>query len=229
MTGDIFWTDHRQAQERLNESVVMYDGKPAYIQRVYAPGDYEEDEHVRAKVIFSGEGKTEGKRKRLDSPKWNRFRELPKLGFMYYSAGNKTLFLERITTRSRTHGLSSNNTRISTFHTIPLTGSEYGISPSGDLRFSRVVLDKGFLASSQNEFPSLNNVLLNVAENSALPYSRHFAVFRDSIGLRWLYRKTERIGFFSGADTLNLLKKTSFYKEEIMNDPLFTLNQIKEY
>lgn len=224
----MFWTDSRQASERLANSIVMYDGKPLYIERVTAGEEFEDGE-PRA-VTMSCDGTSTRKRKKLSSPKFKNFRELPPLGFCILKEhGNLCVFTQRIVTQTRTHGLSTRNVQTSSF-TPRKTGKGDLFSLRTDtVDFSSVMFDPGFHNSCRNDFPSLESILTNIQERTALPYGHNFAVYRDTVGVRWLYRKKDRVGFFSGADTLVLLPKKAHFREEIQEDPNFTLNNIKEY
>lgn len=222
---DMFWTDTQQARERLQNSVVMYDGEPVYVENIQNGEDFD-DLIPRASIYFCKEPKKR-LRKKLDSPKFKKFRELPPLGFMLSNNNSRCLFMYRTSNRTRIHGLSQRNVSVLAFN--PESGANEYFLRRDEYNFSSIYFDPGFVAACESSFPSLSKILLNIKELSALPYSHKFAVYRDSIGIRWLYRNSERVGFFSGADTLNLLEKTAFYREEIMEDPLFTLNNIREY
>lgn len=217
-----FWTDEQQASQRLRNSVVMYDGEPVFIRDVR--GGYE-DGIPRALLTYCKDGKDSTRR--LDSPKFGRFRTLPKLGWLNNENG-RPFFLERQTRRTVTHGLSNNNVVV--YRKVGdsydwNTRDEYGDGSS----FNRICFEQGFVNLQKNVFPSLQGTLTNIGEDQAVAYSPLYLVYRDTLGLRWLYRGIERIGLFTGTDTLNLLSKFSFYREEIMADPAFTLNNIQEF
>jgi hypothetical protein len=220
--SNIFWTDTEQARERLSGTVVLYDGQPVYINDI-ENGDNFEDGIPRANISMCGQVDGKTFRKRLDSPKFNKFRSLPELGWIN-STKYGAILLQRRATRSRLHGLSGNNVYASFFLGMP----EYTIG-----RFERgweaVWNTKSFIDQCNNEYPSLASILLNIEEASGLAFSRKFAVYRDTLGLRWLYRETDRIGIFTNANSLNLLEKFKFYREEIMAEPNFTLDNIQEY
>ena len=219
----IFWTDEEQARERLASSLVMYDNQPAYVVEIINAGNFD-DNIPRVVLRFCAEP-TKKVRKHLNSPKFEKFRKLPPLGFMI-TTDRRCFFTQRVAQRTRTHGISS---RAVTCYSFDFQRGTPYVPSSGIASFDQLYFDKGFVDSCADAFPSLNKILLNIPNNATIPYSRKFAVYRDNLGIRWLYRELDRIGFFSGADTLNLLETTSFYREEIMEDPLFTINTIKEY
>jgi hypothetical protein len=220
--SNIFWTDTEQARERLTGTVVLYDGQPVYINDIENGNNFD-DGIPRANIAVCGESGDKVTRKRLDSPKFNKFRSLPELGWVN-SAKYGAILMQRRATRSRLHGLNGNNVLATFFYGMP----EYSTG-----RFERgwdyMYKTKSFVDACNNIYPSLESILLNIQEDSALGFSRKFAVYRDTLGLRWLYRETERIGIFTNANSLNLLEKFKFYREEIMSEPKFTLDNIQEY
>ena len=66
-----FWADVEQAQERLVNSLVLYDDQPAYVIEV--TGGF--GDGIPRANLYLGTSR-EATRKRLDSPKFKRFREL---------------------------------------------------------------------------------------------------------------------------------------------------------
>lgn len=224
MAEDYFWTSREQAAERLIESVVLYDDEPVYIRDIEA----HEDGIPRGYLQICAEGaKSNPTRKMLNSPKFKRFRELPNLGWMN-SAGNKevgAIFLSRRAAVTRTHGLCQGNVACASF----VNNGDNLIIIEGAYNFRTFMFDKGFVDAHHNRFPSLDGILTNIKENTSIAYSRRFCVSRDATGIRWLHRNTDRVGIFTGVDTLNLLSKFAFLREEIMEDPAFTLNTIREF
>ena len=221
--ADIFWTDTNQARERLSNTVVMYDGEPVYILDIYSGDDFD-DRVPRAYLTYCSAPNDPPKRKRLDSPKFNKFRDLPSLGYLNcpkYGA----VFLERRAARSRLHGLCDTNVSVQYFGR---DGNTYDLRRM-DGGWKLYYTTTGFLESCKDAFPTLEEVLLNIKENTSIAFSRKFAVYRDELGLRWLYRNEQRIGLFPNAKSLCLISKFKFYREEIMAEPKFTLDSIQEY
>lgn len=216
---DFFWTDINQAVERLTQTVVMYDGEPVFIREVLLDSN-----PPKASVYFFTDGST--KTKLLSSPKFNRFRTLPALGWMNpvdtKKIGINAMFMNRRVISTRSHGLSSNNVVV---YCLMKDSNEFS---SGRLAFNNVYDDPGFLHIQTNQYPTLASTLQKIEDSSVIAYSPLFAVFRDNRGIRWLYRNLEPVGIFTGADTLNLLQKYSYLREEIMADPAFTCNNIRE-
>lgn len=220
--ADIFWTDSEQARERLAGTVVMYDNLPVYVYDI-ENGDNFDDGVPRANIQFCASKEEKRQRKRLDSPKFNKFRSLPELGWVN-STKYGAILLARKAARTRLHGLCQTNVKGMFFYNAP----EYQIIPY-ERAWEYLYNTQSFVDMCSNVYPALADVLLNVQENSALGFSSKFAVYRDTLGLRWLYRETERIGIFTNSNSLNLLEKFKFYREEIMAEPKFTLDNIQEY
>lgn len=219
---DYFWTDVEQAQQRLLNTVVLYDDNPALIQDIRPSTDGV----PRASLLIVGESTAQ--QKKLNSPHFKKFRELPKLGWMNVSGvrGSRgAVFLARRALNTRIHGLQDSNMYVYSFS----PEEDHYTLDNGQMRFSHVYQQPGFKALHLGQFPSLAGVLANIKEGTAIAYSRMYACYRDSLGCRWLYRGCERVGLFTGTDTLNLFTKFSFYREEIMEDPAFTLNNIQEF
>lgn len=219
MASSFFWTDAQQAQERLQNSVILYDDIPHYVSAVEAGS-----EGIPRLYLAECSPARTASRKMSNSPKFKRFRELPKLGWMNSATG--AALIERAAATTRVHGLTRANVSILSFRK-----NAAGRSPlmTGQYSFDSLMYDKGFCDSHQGNFPSLDKILQNIVEESAIAYSRLFCVYRDEVGLRWLYRNKEAVGVFTGTDTLMLLSKFSFLREEIMDDKAFTLNNIREF
>ena len=224
MTTDYFWTDLDQAQQRLQHSIVLYDGQPVYIDRVEA----HEDGVPRGLIREIGDdGATS--RKKLNSPKFNRFRSMPNLGWVNPAAGVSrygALYLTRRAVTTRTHGLSVNNVLVENprFDETGYVGMQ-----GGNYSFANLMFNKGFLDSHNNSFPSLESILQQIQNKSAIAFSRKLCVIRDGDGLRWLFHNKTRIGVFTGVDALSLISRYNYLREEIMAEPLFTLNTIREF
>ena len=217
---DFFWTDTDQAIERLCSSVVLYDDKPVYVVEITRGEDT-----PKGVIYFCADPEQKLVKKLLNSPKFSRFRELPKLGWCNLSY-SQAVFLNRRVSVGRSHGLTAGNI---TVYEARHTDDSSSVSVSQRFSFDNVMNDQGFVECHEGVYPKLSDVLINIRENSTIAYSRTFAVLRDYQGLRWLYRGLEKVGLFSGADTLNLLQKYNYLREEITADKAFTLATIREF
>lgn len=224
---DYFWTDAGQAQERINHCVILYDDTPFYVESI--DGGYD-DGVPRAMLSSCGNytNKSNLVRKQLNSPKFKKFRELPRIGWtnLVDHAKYGVVFLSRVNTRTRVHGLSTNN--VMAKYVTASDGNDPAIV-TAPINFGHVRTDRGFVDAHRGKFPSLDKILANIQENSGIAFSTKFCVIRDYNGLRWLYRNTDKVGIFTGADTLNLISRHAYLREEIMDDPAFTVNTIREF
>lgn len=224
---DMFWTDHQQASERLLNTVVLYDKTPVLVERVESGGNFT-DGVPRCYIRDITKEGSKAVRKRLDSPKFNKYRDLPELGFVNNNKTYRASLLSRRVVRSRQHGLSDNNVICYTLIYKEEGRDEYYVGAHAGMSFSSLFFSEQLKAMFDNEYPPLRDILSNLQQKHFIAYSRKFAVYRDSNDMMWLYRLHERVGFFSNNDTLTLFKKARGYREEIMEDVAFTLNNIAE-
>ena len=229
---DMFWTDYQQAAERIAGSVVCYDGEPVWVDRILDPLDDDEGKNLVKAIIRTCDPDRTSSRKRLDSPKFKRFRELPNLGWMNASDPRiGALFLYRRSVRTRTHGLNRANTNVLAFPSKAMVGAGgylATLQSAGEGAFDQYMYNAGFKQMHHGEYPSLASILTAIRECSAIAFSNLFCVVCDEHGVRWLFRNRDRVGIFGGNDTLFLLKKFVYLREEIMAEPRFTVNQIRE-
>lgn len=215
-----FWTDLQQATERLLDTVVLYDNDPVLVRNL-EPAD---DGDIRCYISMCGTKGSENVRKKLSSPKFHRFRELPNLGWVNRrDRPGQAVFLSRRVVATRQHGLSNNNVLC---YSLNNSG---GVFTAGNISFYNVYTDAGFVESHKGDFPSLRTILDKIQPNTIMAYGLHYAVIRDADGIRWLYRDMDRVGLFFGADSLLLLASKSFLREEIMADRAFTIGNIREF
>lgn len=211
---DFFWTDTRQASERLEGCIILYDDYPVYIRGVTS----HDDGHTRAMVEYL-DGTQKTSRKKLNSPLFERFRRLPNIGWINnpkYGA----MFVSRIPSRIRQHGLISSNVSVRSFDSNILTGAPLGLFDLAKTSF--------FADMHKGKYPSLEDVLKNINNNTAFAVSRKYCVRQDTDGLTWLYREDTRVGIISGEELL-LIKGKAFLVEEIMESPELTFDIIKEF
>lgn len=212
----MFWTDAVQAQERLSGCAVCYDKKPVYIDQIGT-------KNVSYVDLVDGAYKTTT----LDDEKWFNFRDLPKLGWFNYVGGNKIvpIYMERRSINSRSHGLNTNNVK-----TWTLTAD--GLSTERYSNFTEYMKNVGYHETMADEaaYPKLSEILMSLDESpGGVAFSSKFCVVVTSEGMKWLFRRDRRIGFFTGADSLNLFPRNAYYKEELQACPSFDINNIREF
>jgi hypothetical protein len=218
----MFWTDAVQASERLTGSVVNFDGHPTLIDRVESkragPTAFVRKLGLNEEAEFIS----------LDNEKWNNFRDLPKLGWFNYVTGREKVqpfYIERRAVNTRTHGLSSNNTRV---HILRAEG----VSSNRDYNVVDLFRNVGYQETQQDDaaFPRVSEILMALDnEPNGVAFSPKFCIVVTEEGMKWLYRKTKRIGFFTGADSLNLFPKMGYYKEELQSCPAFDIQNVREF
>ena len=222
---DYFWTDVGQAMDRILNTVVLYDNRPCLIDEIL-----EHDDKPKAYIRFCATN--DRQRKELSSPKFEKFRNLPSLGFVNLVNRGQLVLLQRAVVSTRRHGLNGDNvsvkgiinladeTRVPVFSSGGGRGS--GFTPD-------IYHDPGFVNTHEKKFPSLDAVLQKLNASAAMAFDSSYAVLRDAVGVRWLFRNEQRVGFFADADTLILFTKYSYLREEITSNIRFTIKVIKEY
>ena len=211
-----FWTDATQASERLRNSTILYDGLPYFVL------DIENNDDGIPRAILSMGGKSV--RKKLNSPKFKKFRELPPIGWFNSSRRGVAQLIERRVISTRTHGLSTNNTVL---YEMSCKTAEMMVSERDN--YQSICQDKGYIDAVKKTFPALPDILSQIRKQEAIAYNSMFCVVRDADGIRWLFRNQEKIGLFTGVGSLMLINSKNFYREEIQDDPSFTLNTIQEF
>jgi hypothetical protein len=221
-TTGYFWTDLRQAEERLIGTVVSYAGEPCKILEVTDHADG----CPRGLLLMLGKKETLTYRKRLDSPKFNRFRTLPELGWINIEGVSercRAYFASRIPSSSRSHGLTSTNVRVTGVNDDSMS---YNTPPN---TFDTLQDTQGFYNTCLNLYPSLSKILLSIKSKSCIAFSRRFAVVRTDNGIRFLLRDTSTVGYFSSVNSLTLFDDNEYLREELMAEPFFTVDNIQGF
>lgn len=216
MTSPMFWTDSQQASERLTNTFILYGDSPSYVDGVRGNG-----ERSTAVIRTFPDGATH--EKLLSDPLFHRFRKLPPTGWMNCLSEGAAVYTERRPVRSRQHGLSRQNVRAAWIH------SERGELNWGDFNYESLAKDDGYKAAVVGDFPTLAQVFDNLRERGVMAISTKYAVFRDPLGIRWLYRNNEKIGMFSDANSLMVAGTFKYLKEELAADPAVAVNNIQEF
>lgn len=217
----MFWTDINQASERLVGSIVNWNGEPVYIESVFA--------NTKGQPVASCITEDDTKIIELSDEGWNNFRDLPVLGWFNLVSERKNtvspIYLERRAVRARIHGLSYNNTKI-------YRASDQGIENIRDTDLRYYFRNPGYKETMKDvsNYPKVSTILMALSSTpSGVSFSRNFCVIVTEEGMKWLYRKTNRIGFFTGTDSLNLFPRHGFYKEELQACPSFDITKIQEF
>jgi hypothetical protein len=213
--SSMFWTDATQAAERLTGSHILYGDAPVYVMEVTGRG--EPQATIRT---WPEGGLTQVK---LADPKFHKFRKLPPLGWVNYSKNKMAVLLERRPIRGRTHGLADNNTLVGSFDT------ENEILVYRNYSYSHIAKDPAYVEICKTGYPRLKDVLQHVREGTSIAFSPMYAIYRDQLGLRWLYRSKDKIGIFSDVENFLLPTKFRHFREELRDSSVFTINNIKDF
>lgn len=214
---DFFWTDAAQAEERLRGSYILHGDRAVYVERIANT----RSAGLKAEVTSFPEGKAETLS--LSDPLFHRFRKPLPNGWVNNLYAKRAFFLQRSPQRSRIHGMTSSSTTV--FSIL----SDGRLRPSDDMRFDSVVRDQQFQAAIKNDYPSLELILDKLKIGTCIAFSNNMALFRDTDGIRWLYVGADKVGLFTGSDTLLLLSSFSYIKEQLVEAAEFTVKNIVEF
>jgi len=214
---DFFWTDSVQAQERLAGSYIKFGDKVAYVEEVRNPRA-----GPTATIIVYPEGLTESVL--LSDPRFGRFRTPLPIGWVNSQSNKRAFYVSRAPQRSRTHGMTRSNTTLSTIDKIGRLGGagDYG-------SYDTIAKDPQYAAAIVGNYPPLSLVLDKLRNGTCVAISNKLCLFRDQEGIRWLFVDTDRVGLFTGADTLLLISSFSYLKEQLQEAPEFTVNNLVEF
>lgn len=238
-----FYQNMEEAQRRLLNTVVMYDGEPYTVLaicnhkqdnifRVYL---YPVEEAASSKVLpggyvnfipgtaeqgeyldnwIKGAGDTKLIRKMMNSPAFNKFRPFP-LGMM--NRDGKTIYLERGPDRRREQGLVSNLISYTPVSVGQKQTQRWGGRLDGPEFYSCVK------ASHPTARECLEKLRDPSIENEAAAFDRNFAFVRGPLDSLYLAYKTEVVGRVpDGPYTrVELGRKFKHYKEVVENTNSF--------
>lgn len=190
-----------EAQNRLGQTIVTYEGRPVYVALV----EPHPDETMRLRITewpFSGAPV----RKKINSPAFNRF-QTPPLGFAnYFRDGlTHTSYCERIPARQRHQGLCAN-----VFSGSSLVGH--------DLNWARFYTSDAFREMVMGEYPAWDDAVARLVPNSSIAVDREFAVMMTPEGFVHFYYKRDVIGIcFRGL--VYLRQDRQYMMEAIIENP----------
>lgn len=214
--SNAFWTDDVQAQERLTNTLVVYDDSVVYVENV-------QDKFVNIRPV---ENFRTINKVLLEDPKWHQFRKLPPLGWLNVDVSRQydryvgAVYVRRVALRSRLHGFCNNNTQVYVFDGIGLTAAT-------DIN-ARMVYACGFY-KDPNQYPPFEDAFLALKDGGAIAISPKFAICKDTRGLCWLYRKDQQVMLIPDTKTGYLLKSSRFYLEDIEASKDILPLEIKEF
>lgn len=191
----MFWHDLTQAHQRLNGCVVMYDNKPIKFGSI-------EGREVRVKDLETGLNFVVS----LEDPKFNNFRELPKLGFV--NVPGRLYWLTRVPARSVTHGHTRGNVQV--FHI------EQGQMYRSDNSYEHLITYYGkyYTDSVNGRFPNWKEALSHAQTTQPIAIHHEFALIRGNDGGVQLWKNKRHVGSVSEKG-IYLGSATLYLREEL--------------
>lgn len=209
LKGDKYETAE-ETKFRLENTVVLYDGKPVYITRVGAVGA--EDKKEIARVFFwelplpkgraPGQGET---RKYLSSRNF----DLAPFKMGYINHNGEAIFVARLPVRQQRQGLCPNT----------CTFSNVLGHPSKVMDFATMINSQGFVDMIEGKYPTFKDAgeLLGDKKTSSIAISRSFAfVIDNDLEALYLSHKGVKCGLALKNDrALKVPPKFHFLREEM--------------
>jgi hypothetical protein len=209
MSLSIQYENVHDAQMRLQNTVILYDGEPVWISEVgqVGAGDPKGDifrVYIRPLPI---NGK-EAERKFISSKKFD-LAPFP-MGFM--NKNGNVYYCSRLPRRQQRQGLSNQ-----TFACSLIDGSSVE-RPRREFNLENLVSDQCFLDCIKGKYPNVAEATRQIEEGNiqGVAFHRCFAIIRDAelSELIYLYHKREKVGFIMNGQ-LKLSKKGNCLKEAL--------------
>jgi len=210
MSLSIQYESIEEAEMRLTNTVVLYDGKPVYIDRV-ANHNGDDVFRVYARPLpldKRADPLDEQFRKFISSKKFDLSGF--KMGFM--NIKGHSVYMSRLPRKQYKQGLAQATLG------VEYLGKQgpYDMKAAGlDLRLTNLIYLKEFAAMLEGKYPSFNEAkkMLDNGANT-VAFHREFALGKDDEldGLVYLYHKRDKVGFILN-DTVNLANKMQCLKE----------------
>lgn len=229
-----FWEDEVQAQERLVGCYILYDDLPYYVHQIQSGADFEDG--VPRAVLHSphngvGRGRARNAQRitrRLDSPKFKRFRKLPALGWVNYVStpleGGQYLrasFLQRRSMQRRSHGLSNDNVTV-------LIANPDAMGNSRGPNYATIVATEAYKEACASVFPSMIEAFEAARPGDSVAFDKKFCLAKSTKGITALYRNSEAVGILTDPDTFFIFKDKVHYREELMESSSLTCSTLRE-
>ncbi len=190
------YTDIRDAQQHLQHSVIMYDGRPVWVNEIF---NHEQTFKVSISSLpRQRDPITVDLMDPLLGPREAR------LGYVNSNLGY-ALYLTRIPLRQYKQGLCRSNVHIP------------GVNGQRIVNFENLIREPGFADSLRNIYPTYDEAANRLNENPnvrSVAFDKCFALERDELGFFRLFYKGEPVAF--GEDkSFKLPKKFCYLKEMI--------------
>lgn len=183
------WDRPEDAEMRLNGCVVLFDKKPALVEKVAS-----KLEGLFVSALMLEDGMKISVRITDERWDWKPFRT------GYVNFGGKTYFIERCPVRKWKQGLHPDNIRVT-----PDTGG-----------MNQLVRTKEFVQSLQKAYPSMQDCLRRVRDRvvQGQAFSQLFAITQPEVGPPFLEYMGMTVGWAEG-DELKLGPEFTFLKESL--------------
>lgn len=219
-----FYDNLDECHRRLMNTVVLYDGQPAFIQNIrdgFDDGVYRVYMNLLPGELRGGapaqedEDNTPGRvvRRKINSPKFNRFRPF-QMGYanIFDTGVRHASFLSRVPSRQSRQGLSR---QLLTSIIPALCTPE---RRHQGVQYESAITAAGFAEMVKGEFPKAEEALDLLDNDTSMAVSRKFAVQRDSFGMLFLYAGPDRVGVVRSNEIL-LAPNKMYLREEIQDCP----------
>lgn len=199
---------------RLENTVVVYDGRPVFITKAAIPEAEDGKEIARVyfqELPYKGRGKEV--RKFLSSKKF----DLTPIKLGYFNHEGASYYVSRAPIRQNRQGLCANTTQIggAAAHKLEKFGDMGRIADRMD--YNVMVGSQGFVDMFDNKYPSFKDVgdMLTDGEFSSVAVSRKFSfvIDRDLDALILMHKKDKCGLAFTGDRGIRLPNKFHFLRE----------------
>jgi hypothetical protein len=212
------YENYEEAKLRLEGCVVTYDKTPCYIRRV----EDHDDGIVRLKIVMlpntlnvdrfepdeDDQLAVGGIRKKINSPKFNRFRPF-EMGYCNnFTDTGHVKFLSRIPVRRSKQGLSQES--------LSIKSNRTGHRP--DVNYRMIVECSSFRDCVAGDYPDFEEVMDTLVADSSIGVDRSFSVERDNLGLNFLYHNCEKVGLVQAGE-IRLARQFDYLREKIIASP----------
>lgn len=204
MSLSIQYETAHDAEMRLANTVVLYDGMPHYVNRVEEVGGDDIFRVHCTPLPLKPEAKSI--RKFISSKKFD-MAPFP-LGFVNLPTG--CVYVSRQPRRQQQQGLSSRNADLFTLGSFDPVGRD----------FNTMLRGQPFFDMTQGKYPSFREAVRKLAnkETQACAFDRNFALVLDEAldCLVYLYYKDQKVGFFQ--ETKLKIRKKSLCLKEVLQE-----------
>lgn len=198
---------YEEAQQKLANSVVIYDGAPVLVQKA---GGQKNHVWLEFKRLPISRTSSEVEKRQIDDPRWD-FRNLgSRLGYTTLQVPGsdlfETVYTSRIPTRHSRQGLDR--------QTVILEGMQVY-----QWKFENLIYQKGFNDMMTNTFmkpvEAFSTMVVNKGQYKSIAIGRKLALSYDQVTPPVLLYRTERIGYTEDGIKFKLADHKKHLREEL--------------